>query len=256
MDVARAKRLAMSAMLCTLLGMPAAQAQTTPQSDHDSGSNYLAQHFSFDALNPDVQGAVTHANLAPVPFKKIELHTRDAVTSSEHAQPSTYGAAITLEDAGHGLVRRVEAVQDDHGSTVATRIDLTYHGYFSLLTQGIAAQASSLPPVQETRKVLRFDTAASGHFAFVYLYGATGGPTFQDPGQFLCDAGTQYSASQLNAAIEGQATELTCRAIDTNGMETDKITLAYLEKYAVAVTLRTHNEQRTVDSTILDFRVQ
>ena len=43
------------------------------------------------------------------------------------------------------------------------------------------------------------------------------------------------------------------RMIDTNGIETDKLTLAYLEKYDVAVTLRTHNAQRTVESTIQDF---
>lgn len=255
MGMARANGRVMSAVMCLLMAAPATYAQGTPQNDNNnSGSTYLAQHFSFDALNSDVQAAVTRANLAPVPFKQIVLHTRETVTSSEHAQqPATYTSAMTLEDAGHGLVRRVEAVQDNDGNTVATRLELTYRGYFSLLTQGISPHDNKLPPVQGARKVLRLDTGTSGHFAFVYLYGGTGEQAFADPGQFLCDAGKRYSASQLNPAIQGSAVELDCRAIDTNGIETDKVTLAYLEHYAVAVTLRTHNDQRSIDSTILDF---
>lgn len=253
MSMAWTKRLAASAAMALLVVAHAAHAQDAAPGG-DAGSTYLAQHFSFDALNPEVKDAVTRANLAPVPFVKITLHTRDVVTSSDQTQqPSHYTTAMSLENAGHGLLRRVAAVQDSNGNTIATRLDLTYRGYFSFLTQAISTRATSLPPVQEARKVLRLDTGTSGHFAFVYLYGATGGQTFQDPGQFLCDSGKRYSASQLNAAIDGQATELDCRVIDTNGIETDKVTLAYLEKYNVAVTLRTHNEQRTVDSTVVDF---
>lgn len=251
MGMAWTKRLAASVAISLLVLAHAAHAQQGGGNTEDSG--YLAQHFSFDALNADVKDAITRANLAPVSFQKIVLHTRDVMTSPDQSQPSTYSSTMTLENAGHGLVRRVEVVQDNNGSSTATRLDLTYRGYFSFLTQGISARATSLPPVQETRKVLRFDTGTSGHVAFVHLYGSTGAPTFQDPGQFLCDSGKSYSAAQLNASIDGQAVELNCRIIDTNGIETDKVTLAYLEKYGVAVTLRTHNGQRTVDSSILDF---
>lgn len=255
MSMAWTRGLVASAFVSLLLAAHVAHAQEAPKSGNADGSTYLAQHFSFEALNADVQAAVTRANLAPVPFAKITLHTRDAVTSPDQPQPSTYSSAVTLENAGHGLVRRVEAVQDNNGGAVATRLDLSYRGYFSFLSQGISARATTLPPMEETRKVLRLDTGTSGHVAFVYLYGMTGGQTFQDPGQFLCDSGKSYSAAQLNAAIEGQALELNCRVVDTNGIETDKVTLAYLDKYGVAVTLRTHNQQRTVDSTILDFSV-
>ena len=255
MSMAWTKRLAASAVIALLATASAAQAQGASQGS-DSGSNYLAQHFSYDALNLDVKDAITRANLAPVPFAKITLHTRDVVTSSDQTQqPSHYTTAMSLENAGHGLVRRIAAVQDSNGNTLATRLELTYRGYFSFLTQGISARATNLPPVQEARKVLRFDTGTTGHFAFVYLYGSTGGQTSQDPGQFLCDSGKGYSAAQLNAAMEGQATELDCRVIDANGIESDKVTLAYLEKYDVAVTLRTHNGQRTVESTIQDFSI-
>jgi hypothetical protein len=250
MGMAWTKRLAASVAISLLALAPAAHAQ---QSGDTDGSGYLAQHFSFDALNPDVKEAIARANLAPVPFQKIVIHTRDVMTSPDQPQPSTYSSAMTLENAGHGLVRRVTVMQDSSGAATGTRLDLTYRGYFSLLTQGISTRATSVPPVQETRKLLRFDTGTHGHVAIVYLYGATGGPTFQDPGQFLCDSGKSYSAAQLNPSIEGQALELNCRVIDTNGIETDKVTLAYLENYGVAVTLRTHNEQRTVNSSILDF---
>lgn len=253
------KRLAASAIASLLVTAYAAHAQNAQQAGNADASSYLTQHFSFDALAPDVQATITQANLAPVPFAKITLHTRDTVTSSdqtpEHQQPSTFGRAIALENAGHGLVRSVTAVQDDKGNTVGTQLELTYRGYMPFLTQGISPQANTVPPVQSVRKVLRFDTGNSGHLAFVYLYGMTGGQTFQDPGQFLCDSGKSYSASQLNPSIQGQAIELNCRAIDTNGIETDKVTLAYLDKYGVAVTLRSHNAQRTVDSAIVDFNV-
>lgn len=260
MSMAWTKRLAASAIAALLMADHAAHAQNAQQAGNAEASSYLTQHFSFDALAPDVQAAITQANLAPVPFAKITLHTRDTVTSAEqsspeHRQPSTFSSAMALENAGHGLVRRVTAVQDDKGNTAGTQLELTYRGYIPFLTQGISPQANTVPPVQSVRKVLRFDTGSSGHLAFVYLYGMTGGQTFQDPGQFLCDSGKSYSASQLNPSIEGQAIELNCRVIDTNGIETDKVTLAYLDKYAVAVTLRSHNQQRTVDSTIVDFNV-
>lgn len=253
MSMAGTKRLAASAMVSLLAAAFAAHAQNAPQAATAKASAYLTQNFGFDALTPDVQGALTHANLAPVPFTKITLHTRDSATSPDHPQPTTFSTAMTLENAGHGLVRRVAAVRDDKGNDVATQLELTYRGYFPFLTQGIPPQATTIPPVQAARKVLRFDTGANGHFVFVYLYGLSGGQTFQDPGQVLCDSGKRYSASQLNPAIEGQALELNCRVIDNNGIQTDKVTLAYLDQYNVAVTLNTHNDQRTVTSTIVDF---
>ncbi|HUB92308.1 MAG TPA: hypothetical protein VMA74_21470 [Dyella sp.] len=251
------KRLAASTIVSLLVAGYAAHAQDTAptQAATAAASSYLTQNFSFNALTPDVQATITHANLAPVPFTKITLHTRDTATSPDHPQPTIFSTAMTLENAGQGLVRRVAAVQDDKGNAVATQVELTYRGYFPLLTQGIPPQANTVPPVQAARKVLRFDTGTDGHFAFVYLYGLTGGKTFQDPGQVLCDSGKRYSASQINPSIEGQALALQCRIIDSNGIQTDKVTLAYLDKYNVAVTLHTHNDQRTVDSTIVDFSV-
>ncbi|HUA80397.1 MAG TPA: hypothetical protein VL997_08500 [Dyella sp.] len=226
-----------------------------PPSAAASTGSYFAQHFTFDALNVDVRDAITRANLAPVSFNQIVMHTRDQVTSEGQAQPSTYTVIDTLENAGHGLVRRLEIVQDN-GANIATQLSLTYRGYFSFLTQSISARADNIPPVQGPRKILKFDTDTGAHAAFAYLYGDPGKDAFPDPGQFLCDSGKTYNAAQLNPAINGQARELNCRAIDANGMETEKVTLAYLEKYGVAVTLRVHNDQRTIDTTILDFNVR
>lgn len=226
-----------------------------PPSTAESAGGYFAQHFVFDALNADVKDAITRANLAPVSFNQIVMHTRDQVVSEGQAQPSTYTTIVTLENAGHGLVRRMEIVQDN-GANIATQLSLSYRGYFSFLTQSISARADKIPPVQGPRKILKFDTDTSAHAAFVYLYGDPGKDAFPDPGQFLCDSGKSYNATQLSPAMDGQALELNCRAIDSNGMETEKVTLAYLEKYGVAVTLRVHNDQRTIDTTILDFNVR
>src|ERR1700757_984128 len=98
------KRLAAPVVVSLLLAGHVAHAQGAPQSGNTEGSTYLAQHFSFDALNPDVQDAITRANLTPVPFQKIVLRTRNTVTSSDQTKPSDYTTVATLEDAGHGLV--------------------------------------------------------------------------------------------------------------------------------------------------------
>lgn len=139
--------------------------------------------------------------------------------------------------------------------TVA-RFDLTYRGYFPFLTQSVPANAGTLPPIVETRKVIRFDTKADGHVNFTYLYGSTGQPTFNDPGQVICDSGKSYSASTLNKAIEGQARELDCQFVDSNGIVTDKMKLAYLEKYNVALMLHLQSADSTIDSNIVDFNVE
>jgi hypothetical protein len=230
-----------------------------PPSAPSGGSSYFSQHFSSDALAPDVKNAVIQANLAPVLFNKIVLHTRDQVTTaggqSGQANPSTYNVTIVLENAGHGLVRRMQAAQSQD-SNVMTRFDLTYRGYFPFLIQTVPANANALPPVMEARKVLRFDTHTDGHMSFAYLYGPSGQAAFADPGQVICDAGKTYSASEVNPAIQGQALELSCQTVDTNGIVTDKMTLAYLEKYDVAVVLHTHNPESSLDSTVTDFTVE
>jgi hypothetical protein len=217
--------------------------------------SYFSKHFSADALGNDTRNTVTQANLAPVLFNKITVHARDQVTSSGQSNPATYTVTIVLENAGQGLIRRMESVQGQDGNAM-TRFDLSYRGYFPLLTQSVPPNANTLPPVMETRKVMHFDTGTDGHIHFTYLYGPTGQAAFADPGQVICDTGKRYSASELNPAIQGQALELNCQDVDTNGIVTDKMTLAYLEKYGVALMLHTQNPESSANSTLLDFTVE
>jgi hypothetical protein len=237
----------------------APSAPPAPSPAPQTGSSYFAQHFNVDVLPAEVKTAVVQANLAPVPFKSIVVHTRDQVTTSggESGQgnPSSYTATIVLENAGHGLIRRMQVVQSKDGNSV-TRFDLTYRGYFPFLLQTIPANANALPPTVQARKLLHFDTHTEGHMSFAYQYGASGQAAFADPGQVICDAGNSYDASQLNPAIQGQARELNCQTVDTNGIVTDKIKLAYLEKYQVALVLHTQNPESSLDSTIVDFTVE
>ncbi|GGA08697.1 hypothetical protein [Dyella caseinilytica] len=233
-----------------------------PSSAPADGSSYFSKHFSTDALAAEVKNTVIQANLAPVPFNKIVAQTRDQVTTSGgqpgqtgQANPTTYTVTVVLENAGHGLIRRMQAVQSQDANLV-TRFDLTYRGYFPFLTQTIPANANALPPIVEARKVLRFDTNTDGHLVFAYQYGANGQATFADPGQVICNVGKDYSASELNAAIQGQARELNCQTVDTNGIVTDKMKLAYLEKYGVALVLHTQNPESSLDSTVTDFTVE
>jgi hypothetical protein len=217
--------------------------------------SYFSRHFSTDTLGNDVKNAVIQANLAPVSFNKITIHTRDQVTSSGQSSPSTYTVAIVMENGGQGLIRRLQSVQNNNGNTM-TRFDLTYRGYFPFLTQSVPANANALPPVVEARKVMHFDTHTDGHINFTYLYGATGQATFADPGQVICDSGKRYSASELNPAIQGEALELNCQNVDTNGIVTDKMTLAYLEKYGVSLMIHTKNPESSLDSTVVDFTAE
>ena len=265
--VTKRKSLALAALSTVIIsyagiafGMQvAAQGVTSPPAApaHPSAEapSYFSKHFSADALGGDVKNAVIQANLAPVPFNKITLHTRDQVTSSGQGSPATYTVTMVMENAGQGLMRRIASVQSHDGNTM-TRLDLMYRGYFPFLAQSIPTNANALPPVMETRKVMRFDTHADGHINFTYLYGPSGQATFADPGQVICDSGKSYSASELNPAIQGQALELNCQNVDTNGIVTDKMKFAYLQKYAVAVMLHTQNSDSSLDSTIVDFTVE
>jgi hypothetical protein len=235
--------------------VPAAPSAPAPASAPVELPSYFSKHFSADALGNDVKNAVIQANLAPVSFNKITVHTRDQVTTSGQTTPATYTVTIVLENGGHGLVRRIESAQGHEGNTV-TRFDLMYRGYFPFLTQSVPANANALPPVIETRKIMRFDTNADGHANFTYLYGPAGQAAFADPGQVICDSGKRYSASDLNPAIQGRALELNCQNVDTNGIVTDKMKLAYLEQYDVALMLHTQNPESSLDSTVVDFTVE
>jgi hypothetical protein len=231
-------------------------APLAPSDASNISADYFSQHFTADALNPDVKKAVINANLDPVSFKRIVLHTRDQVTSSGQGNSGgVYTVEVTIENAGHGLVRRKESAQAS-GGAASVRLDLMYRGYFPFMTQNVPTDKSQLSPVIEARKVLHFDTKTDGHLSFAYLYGASGQATFADPGQVICDSGKRYSASQLNASIQGQALELNCQSIDNNGMVTNKMTFAYLEKYGVALTLHMQNQGNSLDSTVADFTVQ
>lgn len=245
----------------TAASMQAADASNPPAPPSNNApaeaQSYFSKHFSVDALGADAKAAVVHAGLAPVSFHKITIHTRDQLTTSgQQGSPATYTVTMVMEDAGQGLVRRITSVQGHDGGNTMTRLDLTYRGYFPFLTQSIPANANALPPVMETRKVMRFDTRTDGHMNFTYLYGVSGQATFADPGQAICDSGKSYSASELYPAIQGQALELNCQNVDTNGIVTDKMKLAYLEKYAVAVMVHTQSSDSSLDSTIVDFTVE
>ncbi|MBE1158859.1 hypothetical protein [Dyella acidiphila] len=236
-------------------------APAAPAAAPAAGSSYFSQHFSTDALGAEVKSAVINANLAPVSFNKIVVHTRDQVSSAAQpaqpgqSSPSTYMVTVVLENAGHGLVRRMQSVQQQN-ATAFVRFDLTYRGYFPFLTQTVPGNANALPPMIEARKILRLDANTDGHMVFAYLYGASGQAAFADPGQVICDAGRHYDASEIHPAIQGQARELSCQAVDSNGIVTDKMTLAYLEKYDVALVLHTHNPESSLDSTVVDFTVE
>jgi hypothetical protein len=232
-----------------------ASAPNPSNGQSNDHSGYFAQHFSADALSPDVKAAVMRANLAPVSFGKIIVHARDQVTPSGQGSPTTFFSTITFENAGQGLVRRMELMQTNKGEA-ATRLELTYRGYFPLLTQSISSNASALPPIVEARKVVRFDTQTDGHMNFTYFYAATGKEPASDPGQVVCDAGKRYAASQINQGIEGQALELNCQVIDENGEVTNKVKFAYLDRYQVALLLQVKNPESTLDSTIEDFKPQ
>jgi hypothetical protein len=257
----KAFALTLASILITAHAGTAASMQVADAGNPPPGNaaveaqSYFSKHFSANALSADVKAAVVNANLTPVSFNKITVHTRDQVTSSGQGNPTTYTVSMVLENAGQGLLRRVESVQSHDGNTM-TRLDLMYRGYFPFLSQSIPANANALPPVMETRKVMRFDTRTDGHMNFTYLYGPSGQATFADPGQVICDSGKGYSASELNPAIQGQALELSCQNVDTNGIVTDKMKFAYLQKYAVAVMLHTQNSDSSLDSTIVDFTVE
>jgi hypothetical protein len=216
---------------------------------------YAAKNFNIDALGPDVKDAIVRANLPPVTFNKIVVHTRDLFTLSSQGTTMTYNNELTYERAEDGLVRRMEVVQNN-GFDFLTRFDLTYRGYFVFKTQSMTANATAVPLWTETRKVLRLDTNMGGHMNFTFLFGLAGKATSRDPAQFVCDSGKTYDASILNPAIEGQALELNCQDINSNGVNTDRVTFAYLEKYGIAIPQNVVNPASTIKSTIVDFRVQ
>jgi hypothetical protein len=216
---------------------------------------YFSQRFDTDALGSDVKEAVIRANLPPVSFGKIVVHTRDQIMIGSQTTPGVYTTDITFESAGHGLVRRMQSVQSN-GFEVQTRFDLQYRGYVPFMSQEVPDNAAVLPPVIESRKVIRFETATDGHTALSYLHGASGKATSKDPSQFVCDSGRRYDASQVNPAMQGQALELDCQAINGNGIVTSKLTFAYLETYGIALPLHIRNTSGAFDSTITGFTVQ
>ncbi len=103
---------------------------------------------------------------------------------------------------------------------------------------------------------MRFDTNTDGHMNFTYLYGPTGRKLSTIRVKVTCDSGKSYGASQLNQTIEGQVRELDCQVIDSNGMVTDKMKLAYLEKYGVTLMLHVQGSESSIDSSIVDFKVE
>ncbi|HTV86994.1 MAG TPA: hypothetical protein VME63_16460 [Dyella sp.] len=216
---------------------------------------YFAQRFDTDALSEDTKDAVIGANLPPVSFGRIVVHTRDQIMIGNQTAPSTFTTDITYESAGHGLVRRMQSVQSN-GFEIETRFDLQYRGYVPFLTQEVPDNAVVLPPVMESRKVIHFDAATEGHSNFSYLYGASGRPTSQSPSQFVCDSGRTYGAAQINPAISGEALELDCQAINGNGVTFSKMTFAYLKAYGIALPLHIRNTSGGFDSTITGFTVQ
>lgn len=218
--------------------------------------SYLAQRFTVGFLPKVVQDYLAQMGTAPVSFDRILLTQKTSVTKSGADAPTQYVNVVTYENAGHGLVRSINTLQNN-GFDISVYFDLTYRGIFPMRGQKFATSSTTWPFMTETKQIARLDTDFTApHINYTYRNGFSGRTVVSDPMQIDCTAGQSFSASTLNPSIGGMAHELHCQWQNGNGVVTTTSTYIYLEQYGVAFVAHAKNPTSEVSVTIDTFKAE
>ncbi|RUL71439.1 hypothetical protein [Dyella choica] len=218
--------------------------------------SYLAQHFTVGFLPKSVQDSVTQAGAAQLGFDRVRLTERVTMQKNGADAPTIYVSVATYENAGNGLVRGMSTLQTN-GFDVSTTFSLNYRGVYPLRYQTFQSSATRWPGLAEAKQIDHYDADfASDHLSYVYHGGYSERPQIGGTQEINCNAGRRYDAAALNASITGQVRELTCQVGNYNGVVSETVVYAYLEKYGFAVVLNRQDSAGHFESSISEFRAE
>jgi hypothetical protein len=217
---------------------------------------YLAQHFTVSYLPQSVQDSLTQMGSAPVSFDRLLMTQKTTSTKPGSETPTHYVNVVVIENAGNGLVRSVNTLQDN-GFDISTYFDLSYRGMFPLRIQKFATSSATWPVMLEAKQIGHLDADFNApHLNYTYRNGFSGRTLMSNPMQINCTPGERYSASIINPSIEGMARDLNCQWQNGNGVVTGTGTYVYLEKYGTTLIKQMKSSTSDISVAIETFKAE
>ncbi len=190
--------------------------------------------FAPNQLSKSLLETATQPTEKPLPFNKL---TVKQTTTFKYATGMTmeWSSDIVYKNAGNGLIEKV-VTDYSNGIESYTSFALTYRGIYPLIWQVIYPNNVKMPVIGRAKSISQIDTSLDKP-SLNYMYQASwNNPRARDGDRSMsCTSAGTYSASKLNAKMQGDAREYTCSVTNDNGIADSQQSYVYLDAYGVAL---------------------
>lgn len=206
---------------------------------------YSARYFSLEMLSPAARAKLPAAGTDPLGFKRLEIKGSFKIlgNAASNSPPRHYTVEETMiNDHDNGVVRGIEHRSVD-GLPLSVIYWSSYHHVAPLSWQsGLPSHAWTLP-IASIRSVSTWDGMTTIQpnttydFVMNYAYPDPLSPSWK--AERRCKSGSFYDASRFLAGLPGQAIDLACSNINSNGAKALQFELVWLTQYRVALLAKT-----------------
>lgn len=242
-----------AAMLCGC--MPEAVKQIEANK-----SDYLQSHFAVTDVPQQVAATLAAADSAPMGFHRMDLTLSLTVSRASDNHVNHYVNTTTYTVAGGPYIQILD-VLNNNGVPFEEDYSLTYRGLFYLRTQQVPLNALSSNPIFAVHSLEPIGTwpasaRGGGDVHFRFEQGFSQQLVNFQTGALNCGFGSVFPASKLNPVLVGDAQQLHCTALNTNGVVISHSEAAWLMHYGLVFTTQIVTSSWKRDWKLLQVRVQ
>jgi hypothetical protein len=178
-------------------------------------------------------------NEPAVGFSRLELQTEIVDHGEDKPERRLVVKSVYVNAGPGGLVESYDEYQSN-GLPYRINYKLSYRGMYQVRWQTVFHNAARTNPMSGTRSFERADSlpahvSSRTPFEEAQTYGSIS----QLHVRHACTVGERKPASTLLPELGGDAIEVDCDTYGNNGQVGERLVWAYLEKYGIAVILKT-----------------
>jgi hypothetical protein len=222
---------------------------------------YLAKTFSLQSVPTGVAAAIKAKDAGPLAFHKITLSVTPVFEgAAAGSTPQHYHVTLTLINAGGPFV---QALEEMTSNGIATREDyaISYRNFLAVRAQTLLLSRTDSNFVMEIKSLDNFTplaatAAAKGDVDMRYGWGNQIQMANIPNLAMHCQYGEHYPAAKLNPKFAGDAQDLKCESLNSNGVVVSHTVRAFLAQYGITVMTRNQTASAIVIFQIEDAAVE
>ncbi len=220
---------------------------------------FMDANFAPDKLTRDVASTVSAADPGPLGFHKMVFHLEWQLNDDDKNKSTAMQQTVTYTASTGSLVQE-QIDNARNGVPISQSYGLDYRGFIELKGQSLNVGAAMAGFPYEVKSFRHFDAVSHPATAGVLDYQYKSGTTaqfmnFMD-GRRTCTMGADYAASKIHAELAGEARDLDCVDYNANGVKRDRVRMAYLEQYGVAILQHTEYAAGISDAKVSSVSIE